>query len=100
MEIIHTETNRGNKAVIFNDMLYRKKMFLKNGDIVYVCSTGKNCNMSLTTEKDGLPVTKMKNSHTCGNNGNTQKSEECNAKNCRKHNKKNCRKRKKKLLEM
>ena len=34
MEIIHTETNRGNKAVIVGGMLYRKNV-LKHGPTSY-----------------------------------------------------------------
>jgi hypothetical protein len=41
MEIIQTETNKGNKAILVEGILYQKKNVLKNGDIVYVCSAGK-----------------------------------------------------------
>ena len=40
MEMIQTETNRGNKAILVEGILYQKKNVLKNGDIVYVCSAG------------------------------------------------------------
>ena len=40
MEIIQTETNKGNKAILVEGILYQKKNVLKNGDIVYVCSAG------------------------------------------------------------
>ena len=40
MEILHTETNRGKKAIIVD------------GDIVYVCSINKKCNKSITIDPD------------------------------------------------
>jgi len=38
MEILHTEINRGKKAIIVDGYVYRQTNTLKNGDIVYVCS--------------------------------------------------------------
>ena len=50
MEIVHTETNRGKKAIIVDEYLYRNANTLKNGDVVYVCSINKKCNKSITTD--------------------------------------------------
>ena len=54
MEILHTETNRGKKAIIVD------------GDIVYVCSINKKCNKSITTDPDGVAIVKTRNEHCCG----------------------------------
>jgi hypothetical protein len=35
MEIVHTETNRGKKAIIVDGYIYRHANTLKNGDVVY-----------------------------------------------------------------
>jgi hypothetical protein len=48
MGIIQTESNRGNKAILVEGILYRKKNVLKNGDIVYVCSAENKCTKSIT----------------------------------------------------
>jgi len=84
MEIIQTETNRGNKAILVEGILYRKKNVLKNGDIVYVCSAGNKCTksittdkdgQSITTDKDGLSITKERGRHTCNVETSDQKTE-------------------------
>jgi hypothetical protein len=61
MEIVHTETNQGKKAVIVDGYVYRQVNKLKNGDVVYVCSVDKKCNKSITTDPDGMAVVKTKN---------------------------------------
>ena len=71
MQIIQTETNRGNKAILVEGILYRKK----NGDIVYVCSAGNKCTISITTDKDGLYITKERGRHTCNVETSDQKTE-------------------------
>ena len=38
---------------------------MKNGDILYQCSTSKTCKMSVTTDKDGIAVVKTKTQHFC-----------------------------------
>jgi hypothetical protein len=60
MEIVHTETNRGKKAIIVDEYLYRNANTLKNGDVVYVCSINKKCNKSITTDPKGVAVVKTK----------------------------------------
>ena len=52
MEILHTETNRGKKAIIVDGYVYRQTNKLKNGDIVYVCRANKKCNKSITIDHD------------------------------------------------
>jgi hypothetical protein len=74
MDSIHTRANRWKKAIIVDNILYRQKNILKNGDIVYVCSAGKNCNMSITTDRDGLAIVNTKNSHTCNSDASAQKA--------------------------
>jgi hypothetical protein len=64
MGIIQTESNRGNKAILVEGILYRKKNVLKNGDIVYVCSAENKCTKSITTDKDGLSITTERGRHT------------------------------------
>jgi len=54
MDLIHTETDRGNKCLIYNNFTYWKVNVLKNGDVVYRCSSEK---------KDGLGVIKIRNEH-------------------------------------
>ena len=61
MDIIHTETNRGKKSIIYDGYSYRKVNSLKNGNVVYRCSTGKSC--KATTDEKGVAVMKMKNEH-------------------------------------
>jgi hypothetical protein len=56
-----TETNRGKKAIIVDEYLYRNANTLKNGDVVYVCSINKKCNKSITTDPKGVAVVKTKN---------------------------------------
>ena len=63
MDIIHTETNRGKKSLIYDGYSYRKVNSLKNGNVVYRCSTGKSCKATVTTEEKGVAVVKMKNEH-------------------------------------
>jgi hypothetical protein len=75
MDIIHTETNRRKKAIIVDNILYRQKNMLKNGDTVYIYSAGKNCNMSITTGRDGLAIVNTKNSHTCNIDASAQKTD-------------------------
>jgi hypothetical protein len=66
MEILHTETNRGKKAIIVDGYVYKQTNTLKNGDIVYVCSVKKKCNKSITTDPDGVAIVKTRNEHCCG----------------------------------
>ena len=75
MDIIHTETNRRKKAIIVDNILYRQKNMLKNGDTVYICSARKNCNMSITTDRDGLAIVNTKYSHTCNSDASAQKTD-------------------------
>ncbi|XP_061193102.1 N-acetylglucosamine-6-phosphate deacetylase-like isoform X1 [Saccostrea echinata] len=75
MEVKHTETNRGNKAIIVDGYVYRKINTLKNGNIVYICSVSKNCKKSLTTDSDGVNVVKSRNQHSCKNEPNERKAE-------------------------
>jgi hypothetical protein len=63
MDIIHTETNRGKKSIIYDGYSYRKDNSLKNGNVVYRCSTGKSCKATVTTDEKGVAVVKMKNEH-------------------------------------
>ena len=68
MEILHTETNRGKKAIIVDRYVpvYRQTNTLKNGDIVYVYNVKKKCNKSITTDPDGVAIVKTSNEHCCG----------------------------------
>lgn len=66
MEILHTETNCGKKAIIVDGYVYRQTITLKNRDIVYVCSIRKKCNKSITTDPDGVAIVKTRNEHCCG----------------------------------
>jgi hypothetical protein len=34
--------------------------FIKNGDVVYRCSTGKSCKATVTTDEKGVAAVKMK----------------------------------------
>ena len=53
MGILHTETNRGKKAIIVDRYVYiQTDEYIENGDIVYVCSANKKCNKSITTDPD------------------------------------------------
>ena len=65
MEIVHTETNRGKKAIIVDNYIYRHYNNLKNGDVVYVCSADKGCKKSITTDSEGLAIVKTRNDHSC-----------------------------------
>ena len=56
MDLINTETDRGNKCVIHRNFTYRKVNYLKNGDLVYRCSTEKTCKGGIVTDKHGLAV--------------------------------------------
>jgi hypothetical protein len=75
MEITHTETNRGNKAIIVDGYMYRRINDLKNGDIVYICSIKKNCTKSITTDSEGVVIIKTKNQHVCGYDPTVRKTE-------------------------
>ena len=61
MEIVHTETNRGKKAIIVDGYVYRHANTLKNGDVVYVFSINNKCNKSPTTDPKVVAVVKTKN---------------------------------------
>jgi hypothetical protein len=73
MEVVHTETNRGNKCIVYNGFAYRKMYTLKNGDVVYCCSTLKNCKASITTDENGIAITRTRAVHD--HKGNEQKVE-------------------------
>jgi hypothetical protein len=75
MEVTHTETNRGNSAIIVDGYIYRKMNVLKSGDVVYRCCKSKSCKKSITTDKDGISVVKTKNDHTCNMESNERKFE-------------------------
>jgi hypothetical protein len=77
MEIVHTETNRGKKAIIVDGYVHRhaNKCTLKNGDVVYVCSINKKCNKSITTDPKGVAVVKTKNEHSCGKEPDPRENE-------------------------
>jgi hypothetical protein len=51
MDIIHTETNRGKKSIIYDGYSYRKVNSLENGYVVYWCSIGKSCKASVEQER-------------------------------------------------
>ena len=74
MEVTHTETNRGNSAIIVDGYIYRKMNVLKSGDVVYRCSKSKSCK-SITTDMDVISVVKTKNDHTCNMESDERKSE-------------------------
>jgi hypothetical protein len=74
MEVTHTETNRGQPAIVVDGILYRIRNTLKSGDVVYRC-TAKSCKMSITTDKDGTRVLKAKNQHTCESSQSDRKTE-------------------------
>ena len=59
MEVTHTETNRGQPAIVVNGILYRISNTLQADDVVYRCTT-KSCKMSITTDKDETTVLKKK----------------------------------------
>ena len=66
MDIIYIHvynTNRDKKSIIYDRYSYRKDNSLKNGDVVYRCSTGKSCKATITTDEKGVAVMKMKNEH-------------------------------------
>lgn len=65
MEIQHTETNRGNKAIIVDGYVYRKTNVLKNGNVVYTCSVSKNCKKTVITDEGGDSIVKVRNQHSC-----------------------------------
>lgn len=65
MEIQHTETNRGNKAIIVDGYVYRKTNVLKNGNVVYTCSVSKNCKKTVITDEEGDSIVKVRNQHSC-----------------------------------
>ncbi|KAJ8304917.1 hypothetical protein KUTeg_018500 [Tegillarca granosa] len=75
MEIIHTETNRGKKAIIVDGYTYRKINILKSGDVVYICSVDKKCTKSITTDAEGVAIIRTKNQHVCEYNPSDRKSE-------------------------
>jgi hypothetical protein len=50
MAVTHTETNRGQPAIVVDGILYRISNTLKSGDVGYRCTT-KSCKMSITTNK-------------------------------------------------
>ena len=56
MEVTHTETNRGNSAIIVDGYIYHKMNVLKSGDVVYRCSKSKSCK-KLLKPKMTIPVT-------------------------------------------
>lgn len=63
MDLIHTETDRDNKCLIYNNFTFRKVNDLKNCDVVYRCSSDKTCKAGIVTDKDGLGVIKIRNEH-------------------------------------
>lgn len=73
MEVIHTETNRGNKCIVYNGFTYRKMYTLKSGDVVYRCSNQKNCKASVTTDDKGIAIIRTRGEHD--HEGNEQKAE-------------------------
>lgn len=75
MEIQHTETNRGNKAVIVDGYVYRKTNVLKNGNVVYTCSVSKNCKKTVITDEEGNSIVKVRNQHSCKNDPSRRKAE-------------------------
>ena len=74
MEVTHTETNRGQPAIVVNGILYRISNTLQADDVVYRCTT-KSCKMSITTDKDGITVLKTKNQYTCESSQSDRKTE-------------------------
>ena len=74
MAVTHTETNRGQSAIVVDGISYRISNTLKLGDVVYRCTT-KSCKMSITTDKDGTRVLKTKNQHTCESSQSDRKTE-------------------------
>jgi hypothetical protein len=56
MEVTHTETNRGNSAIIVDGYIYHKMNVLKSGDVVYRCIKSKSCK-KLLKPKMTIPVT-------------------------------------------
>lgn len=87
MEIEHTETNRGNKAIIVGGYIYRKVNVLKNGNVVYACSVSKTCKKSITLNPEGDAIVKVRNNHDCQKEPNTKKTE---ARQLRFHLRKQC----------
>jgi hypothetical protein len=73
MEVVHTGTNRGNKCIVYNGVTYRKMYTLKNGDVVYRCSTQKNCKASVTIDEIGIAIIRTRAVYD--NEGNEQKAE-------------------------
>lgn len=75
MEIQHTETNRGNKAIIVDGYVYRKTNVLKNGNVVYTCSVSKNCKKTVITDEEGDFIVKVRNLHSCKTEPSFKKAE-------------------------
>jgi hypothetical protein len=46
-------------SIIYDGYSYRKVNSLKNGDVVYRCSTGKSCKATVTTDEKGVAVVKI-----------------------------------------
>lgn len=89
MEIQHTETNRGNKAIIVDGYVYRKTNVLKNGNVVYTCSVSKNCKKTVITDEEGDSIVKVRNQHSCKTEPSFKKAE---ARQLRVRIRKQCRK--------
>lgn len=75
MEIIHTDTNRGKRAIIVEGYTDRKINILKSGDVVYICSVDKKWTKYITTDAKGVAIIRGKNQHVCGYNPSDRKSE-------------------------
>lgn len=52
-----------------------KENVLKNADIVNVCSMGNKGTKLITTDRDGLSITKERSTHTCNSEMSDQKTE-------------------------
>ena len=62
MDILHTETNRGKKSIIYDEHTYRQVNILKNGNISYRC-TNKSCKTTVSTDGNGRTIFKTSKEH-------------------------------------
>jgi len=62
MDILHTETNRGKKSIIYDGHTYQQVNILKNGNISYR-STNKSCKATVSIDGNGRTIVKTSKEH-------------------------------------
>ncbi|KAG8274876.1 hypothetical protein J6590_098208 [Homalodisca vitripennis] len=58
------KTKSGSPFIIFNNVKYRQKRILRNGDVSWLCLLGKNCGASIKTDANMTRVTVCNDRHT------------------------------------